>query len=467
MLPNKWLSVSLRRTAFFGMILVLLAVFFTQFAIAQNGNISLSGTTFLDKDSDKEFSPGDNPLSGIEIYVDKNGNSNLDLNEFYTKSSKNGIYNFTEIPREGFVRVRLSNESQTFYPKEYELKNLTPGLENKLNFSIEEQTVPKDAAAENAAAKKADANKSGLGQNINFLYALAFVFGLISLFGCWIIYRSLDVLYNQAKNEPKNTTMQILQIISGFVLLFLGMFLLMSLVQMPAYTIGAETGQNLSFSIVLPVVLALLLFGAVLIMLYAQTEMKKTDKNQDDTGGMRKTIAGLLVVGLIAVVLFALSGKIENDNQNIITQYIQLVGIVIAFYFGSKATSDAYRKTDKAGKAGADVDDDVDDKGKALEDLEIRDVSFDSSKNQIIISGPDVKKAFDASKVCIKQGETTLLNKEFGPVTVPEKLALNLPIQLSKDEIDAKKLNDSEYVITLGTTNKEERPFSHKITKKS
>jgi len=479
MLSNKRLSLSLRRTAFLGMILVLLAVFFMQFAVAQNGNISISGTTFLDKDSNKEFSPGDTPLSGIEIYVDKNGNSKLDSNEFYTKSSKNGIYNFSDIPSVGFVRVQLANKSQSFYPKEYDLKNLTPGSENKLNFSIKEQTVLPSAvaatpgASEKVEAPKADPNNYGLSQDKKFLWISAIAFLIISALGCAVILYGLKQIYDQTKNPPtgqkdNRTTMQILYIVSGFILMLLGLFLVMSLVQMPRFAIsGADTGQNLSFSIVLPVVLALLLFGAVLIMLYAQAELKKQDKKQDDTGGMRKTIAGLLVIGLIAVVLFALGGKIENGNQNIVTQYIQLVGIVIAFYFGSKATSDAYRRTGKAGDAGTDEDDVGDDKGKALEDLEIKEVSFDSSKNQIIITGPAVKKAFDVAKVCIKQGETTLLDKEFVPVTVNEKLPLNVTIPLDKDEISANKLNNTEYDITLGTTSKEEKTFKHKIAIKS
>jgi len=62
---------------------------------------------------------------------------------------------------------------------------------------------------------------------------------------------------------------------------------------------------------------------------------------------MRKTIAGILVIGLVAVVLFSLTAS-GIENKDIVTQYIQLVGVIIAFYFGSRVAGDAAEKLPKA-----------------------------------------------------------------------------------------------------------------------
>jgi len=61
---------------------------------------------------------------------------------------------------------------------------------------------------------------------------------------------------------------------------------------------------------------------------------------EKETGAMRKTIAGLLVIGLVVVIFFALTTP-DLGNKDLITQYIQLVGIIIAFYFGSRSTGSA------------------------------------------------------------------------------------------------------------------------------
>jgi hypothetical protein len=377
------------------MILVILAIFFTQFAVAQTGNISISGMTFLDKDSNKEFNTGDEPQIGIGIFIGANKDSKWDSSKFRNNTTENGTYSFKDIPRDGFVIVQPASQSQSFNPKYYDLKNLTTA-ENKLDFSISDQEAPPITPGPvppvsneekkpdvGVATNGPDSTKNGLIQNTTFLYILVLIFLLIAAGGCAAIFVGLKGLYDLTKQVPtkeqkdNRITMLILWIASGFILLLLGMFLLMSLVQITGGTAsGTDVGKGLSFPIVLPVVLALLLFGAVLLMLYTHTKLKGLD---NESGGMRKTIAGLLVIGLIAVVLYALNGTIMDGNQDIITQYIQLVGIIIAFYFGSKATSEAY-------KGGGDTD-----MGNAQDDLKVEKATYDSKNDKILIKATNEK----------------------------------------------------------------------------
>jgi hypothetical protein len=108
---------------------------------------------------------------------------------------------------------------------------------------------------------------------------------------------------------------------------------------------------------------------------------------EQEPGSMRKTIAGLLVLGLVAVVFFALNSKVQNNE--IIIQYIQLVGVIIAFYFGSKATSDAYK--------GATDESNVDDIG-------VKKVTYlPDGKLKIKVSN-NKGSAFEVRKVVIKDG---------------------------------------------------------------
>ena len=170
MLSSKRSSLSLRRTVFLGIILVLLATFFAQFAVAQNeknGNISISGTTFLDKDSNKEFNTGDEPLIGVGIFIGANKDSKWDSSEFRKNTTENGEYRFDAIPRDGFVIVQPANQSQSFYPKYYDLKNLTTAA-NKLNFNISEQRAPQINPGTAASAPLVGKNPDG-GDATNML----------------------------------------------------------------------------------------------------------------------------------------------------------------------------------------------------------------------------------------------------------------------------------------------------------
>ena len=62
----------------------------------------------------------------------------------------------------------------------------------------------------------------------------------------------------------------------------------------------------------------------------------KADKKLDK-GEMRKAIAGTFVVGFS--MLMVLSIKYDIPDNNITTMYVQLAGIVVAFYFGTRAVA--------------------------------------------------------------------------------------------------------------------------------
>lgn len=78
------------------------------------------------------------------------------------------------------------------------------------------------------------------------------------------------------------------------------------------------------------VIVILLIFGW-LIHIGAKAD-KKLDK-----GEMRRAIAGTFVVGFSMLTI--LSVKHDNFDNDIITMYVQLAGIVVAFYFGARAVA--------------------------------------------------------------------------------------------------------------------------------
>lgn len=77
--------------------------------------------------------------------------------------------------------------------------------------------------------------------------------------------------------------------------------------------------------------IAILLVFGWLIHIGAKAD-KKLDK-----GEMRKAIAGTFVVGFS--MLMILSIKYDMPDNTITTTYVQLAGIVVAFYFGTRAVA--------------------------------------------------------------------------------------------------------------------------------
>lgn len=430
MLSSKKALFSLRRAAFLGMILLLLAIFFTQFAVAADGNINISGTKYLDANSNGKFdSSSEQTLKGYTIYIHKDNTGQLQQGDPVSITNEKGMYSFTNISDKGFVRELVSSGDQ-FQPSSpkngYNLADAKNG--DILDFG---NSIP------NAA-------NSALNQLL--LYLIGGFGALIILCGGIILIIALWRLNSLTKEDIKGDRKFIIQIVSGFILLVLGLCLLISLAQMSRNM--AISGISSPFALVTPVVLTLLVFGAVLLMLYTQTKLNKEDS---EAGGMRKTIAGLLVVGLIVVVLFALSGRIESNNENLITQYVQLVGIVVAFYFGSKATSEAY-------KGASDAD-----KGDAEKDLEVKTVSYDPQKDEILIEVLNGKgRTFGVETVKIKdltEGAATGFGSEsFKETPIPIRLKLK-----PEDKGKLAKNKGKEYDFTIVTTSIGSKTFKSKI----
>jgi hypothetical protein len=449
MLSSKKTLFSLRRAASFGMSLVLLTVFLTQFAVGTDeninisgakfldnnsngtkpagsafavaeGNISISGIKFLDANSNRIFDQSEQPLKDFAIYIDRDNTGQLQQGDPVAFTDKNGKYEFTNIPKKGFVRELISSGDQfqpSYPPNGYNLADVTDGTKDRLDFV-------------NSIAKT---------PNTNIYWGFIILAAIIGAFGAILLFLGFRKLSSLTKDDIKEDKRAIIQIGSGFILLILGLCLLISGAQMSGNEITVAGG---SFALVIPVILALMVFGAILLMLFAHF---KIISSKDDPGIMRRTIAGLLVLGLIAVVLFSLSGKIEPGNQNIITQYIQLVGIVIAFYFGSKATSDAY-------KGAAEGD-----KGDANKDLEITNVTYNANEEQIVITGSNKnKRAFDVTGVYIDDGQKPLIDKTIVGVGVSEGL-LEFPVTVA-GLTDVEKTNmkgsaaGQKYNITIKTT---------------
>ena len=401
------------------MSLVLLTVLFAQFAVATDV-ISISGTKFLDLNSNGILDPSDQPLHGYTIYIDKNKNSRFDQEDYVNMTDKNGKYSFINIPASGIVREQVSSgdQFQPSFPREgYNLTEVTANNVDKLNLNFGD-SMPKAAESE---------------PNQYVLTLIGLVAFVIIVFGGIVLKKGLLRSDSSTNKDIKEDRKTIIQIVSGFILLLLGLSLLISLAQLSRNAINGETiGMGSSFTLVTPVVLALLLFGAILLMLYAHFKMKESEP-----GVMRKTMAGLLVLGLVAVVFFALNGSIQGDgNKEIVTQYIQLVGIVVAFYFGSKASSDAYKKPEES--------------GTAQDDLDIENVTYvpndNESEIQIKVSNRKGLE-FQLDRVVIKDGESTLIDKEvirFGSEAFKD---LDILLKLTKEE---KKKLDENLVKNLG-----------------
>lgn len=424
-------ATSLKQIAFIATSIVLLFVLFSQLAGSTTGNLSISGTKFLDLNSNSIRDNSDPALPGYLIYIDDDNNTKWDQGENYTKTAQNGGYFFQNLSSGVYVIRELVSSGDKFQPsypqKGYQLANLTGKAATGVDFG---SSMP--AATKESNGPNTDSIISILLAIFAFILIVA---GLIALYRAWKELNSLE------PKEDKGTKIQML-IASGFILLFLGLYLAISLLQFSKNLTGEEIIiMGNSFAVVTPVILSLLVLGAVLLMLWAQNTLK----SENETGGMRKTIAGLLVIGLIAVVLFSLSGTIKNENQNIITQYIQLVGIVIAFYFGSKATSDAYKGAAEGNK------------GDANKDLEITNATYDANEGQIVITGFNKnKRAFDVTGVYIDDGLKPLIDKTIVGVAVSESL-LEFPVTVAGLTTEEKANMEAlaagqKYNITIKTT---------------
>jgi hypothetical protein len=377
---------SLRKTAFFAIILVLLAILFSQLAFSKD--LDISGKMFLDMNSNGKFDASDLPLPGYTIYIDANDNSIFDPGEANYTTSANGSYSFTKVPLVGSVSEWVL-PGYSFQPSSpspgfsYNLSNLNEALKDRLDFG----NIPRSA--------QNDKNSSTSDLSWYSIYVAAL---LILLGGVYVLHKGISKLEGITNGNLKENN-AILLIVFGSILLLFGLYLWMVLLQQSGNKISVVAlGSGSSFSIALPIILVLLVFGAVLLMLYGHYRWRASEP-----GEMRKTIAGLLVLGLVAIVFVALTGRSLTENKDIITQYIELVGIVVAFYFGSKAASDAYKQPEEAGNAQTDLDIETVTYDKNTGKIEIKVINRDglnfevdgvaiTDENKIIDMNLDVEK---------------------------------------------------------------------------
>ena len=105
--------------------------------------------------------------------------------------------------------------------------------------------------------------------------------------------------------------------------------ILVAIVLLLSLVSSAATVENDTNKIVMPIVL-IVLFVFVLILFMGYLADKCLNK-----GAMRRTIAGTFIVGFTILMFLSLFYDFKNDE--IVTAYIQMVGVVIGFYFGTRS----------------------------------------------------------------------------------------------------------------------------------
>jgi len=170
-----------------------------------------------------------------------------------------------------------------------------------------------------------------------------------------------------------------------------------------------ETAMSILPGTYFPAILliVLLVFGGLLALGY----MTNKDLNR---GEMRRTIAGTLVVGFTILVFLSLF--YEFKNAEIVTAYIQIVGVVIGFYFGTRSASG--NKEDKTdGISIENVRFESDDSGNPDKriSLFVRNKGTSSiTVDKIYIEGDDYNVSLQV-RPQKSEKETIVLNQEWEP----------------------------------------------------
>lgn len=176
---------------------------------------------------------------------------------------------------------------------------------------------------------------------ISFAFALIAI--LISgIFGFFLIKNNYCDFLKPAEIKDNDFYKKSFAMVIGIVLVLSCIYLLLYLISLQIGETAVPANLSNAFLIIISVLLGLAVFGSVVFMCQMHSRMK-----EKETGVMRKTIATLLVIGLIVVIFFALTNP-NIGNDNLITQYIQLVGIIVAFYFGSRSTGSAVEAANAA-----------------------------------------------------------------------------------------------------------------------
>ncbi|VVB69011.1 SdrD B-like domain protein [uncultured archaeon] len=174
--------------------------------------------------------------------------------------------------------------------------------------------------------------------------ALPFIFifsGLIALvIGLILLFKSPAGMPENWKSLLEKNAKEAAVIVLGLILILLGLNLLPNIVTLLGPFAPYAAPPSIGVPMWATLLVLLLIFAALIWIGVCQPGTM-------EQGQMRRAIAGILVFGFVVLLVFSLYGGIRADNKDIITQYIQLVGIIIGFYFGSRVVSETQRESTK------------------------------------------------------------------------------------------------------------------------
>ncbi len=287
---------------------------------ADQNNSTLSGIMFNDVNGNGERAlSSEKGLDNWTVYVDLNQNSQQDNGDLFNQSDSNGYYIIVNIPNGTYPVREILKDGWT---------QTTPNPDS-IKFSGPDKLEIHFGNRENEASSTASAFQDKLFSISSAAFLLCFIVGFIL------------IVYGLSKSSIKDITKdpgRIAMILGGVFLIILGAYFLHILQKISGI---AAPGISSQFSAI-PMWLIVMIFVLLFVVLLGIGVCKP---EQMEGGQMRRAIAGLLVFGFIAILIFALYGAgINDNNKEVISQYIQLVGIIIGFYFGAKITVDATGK---------------------------------------------------------------------------------------------------------------------------
>lgn len=286
---------------------------------ADQNNSSLSGLVFNDTNENRKLdSSSENGLGNWTVYVDLNNNGKFDdETEPSNQTDSQGYYVIPNIPKGTYAAKEVIKDGWT----------QTTYYANRIKFNGTDEHKRDFGNHENKKASTASMFQDRLFdisyQGAIVCFLIGFILIVSGLWGC----KAQDII------EQNLGRMGL--ILAGVILIILGAYLLSNMGKIAGIAAPGLTSQ-ITF---IPMWLMLLIFVLIFVILLAIGIYKS---EQMEGGQMRRAIAGLLVFGFVTILMFALYGtEIDENNKEIISQYIQLVGIIIGFYFGAKITAEA------------------------------------------------------------------------------------------------------------------------------
>jgi hypothetical protein len=315
-----------------------------------NSTSTLSGLVFNDVNGNGERAlSSEKGLGNWTVYVDLNRNYKQDNGDLFNQSDSSGYYIIANIPNGTYTVREIVKDGWTKTTQNSDRIKFFGPDKLEMNFGNREN--------------KASSASSTLQDELFLISS----WGAFAGFFVGIIFFILGMYKCKAKELEKDL-LGVGLVLAGVILIIIGAYLLNNLEKMAGISVPGLSSTLPSIPMWLMLMIFVLLFIALLGIGVFKPE-------QMEGGQMRRAIAGLLVFGFVTILMFALYGTgINDNNKDVISQYIQLVGIIIGFYFGAKITTDA------KGKMSAEYD-----PTKTHEDpLEIGDPSLNAN-NEIEI----------------------------------------------------------------------------------